>query len=87
MENVARLYTHNKGETRNEIIKDFKERVVQNACCCYPKDYRKSDKYLEQDLDEKFNEALKSSWSKRAILDAIELYYNTIREYEEKLGY
>lgn len=25
MENVARLYTHNKGETRNEIIKDFEE--------------------------------------------------------------
>ena len=23
MENVARLYTHNKGETRNEILKDF----------------------------------------------------------------
>ena len=25
MENVARLYTHNKGETRHEIINDFKE--------------------------------------------------------------
>jgi len=25
MENVARLYTHNKGATRNEIIKDFKQ--------------------------------------------------------------
>ena len=70
-----------------EFIKDFKERLVENACCYYPKDYRKSDKYLNQDLDEKFNEALKSSWNKRAILDAIELYYNTIHEYEEKLGY
>lgn len=25
MENVARLYTHNKGETKNEIINDFKK--------------------------------------------------------------
>ena len=25
MENVARLYTHNKGKTRNEIIKTFEE--------------------------------------------------------------
>ena len=77
----------NFGNNLEEFIKDFKERVVENACCNYPKDYRKSDKYLEQDLDEKFNEALKSSWSKRAILDAIESYYNTIHEYEEKLGY
>ena len=77
----------NFGNNLEEFIKDFKERVVENACCCYPKDYRKSDKYLEQDLDEKFNEALKSSWSKRAILYAIESYYNTIHEYEEKLGY
>ena len=69
----------NFGNNLEEFIKDFKERVVENACCCYPKDYRKSDKYLEQ--------ALKSSWSKRAILDAIESYYNTIHEYEEKLGY
>ena len=77
----------NFGNNLEEFIKDFKERVVENACCYYPKDYRKSDKYLNQDLDEKFNEALKSSWNKRAILDAIELYYNTIHEYEEKLGY
>lgn len=77
----------NFGNNLEEFIKDFKERVVENACCCYPKDYRKSDKYLEQDLDAKFNEALKSSWSKLAILDAIESYYNTIHEYEEKLGY
>ena len=25
MENVARVYTHNKGKTRNEIIKDFEK--------------------------------------------------------------
>lgn len=32
MENVARLYTHNKGETRNEIIKDFKELGYKVKC-------------------------------------------------------
>ncbi|MCL4151699.1 UNVERIFIED_CONTAM: hypothetical protein GTU68_060280 [Idotea baltica] len=32
MENVARLYTHNKGETRNEIIKDFEELGYNVAC-------------------------------------------------------
>lgn len=32
MENVARLYTHNKGETRNEIIKDF-EKLGYNVDC------------------------------------------------------
>ena len=77
----------NFGNNLEEFIKDFKERVVENACYCYPKDYRKSDKSLKLDLDEKFNEALNSSWSKRDILDAIESYYNTIHEYEEKLGY
>jgi DNA (cytosine-5)-methyltransferase 1 len=28
MENVARLYTHNKGETRKEIVSTFKEMGV-----------------------------------------------------------
>ena len=46
----------NFGNNLEEFIKDFKERVVENACCNYPKDYRKSDKYLEQNLDEKFND-------------------------------
>jgi len=32
MENVARLYTHNKGKTRNEIIKDF-EKLGYNVDC------------------------------------------------------
>ena len=77
----------NFGNNLEEFIKDFKERVVENACCSYPKDYRKSDKYLEQNLDEKFNEALNSSYGKRAILDVMESYYNTIHEYEENLGY
>jgi len=77
----------NFGNNLEEFIKDFKERVVENAYYSYPKDYRKSDQYLDQDLDEKFNEALESSWGKRAILDAIESYYNTIHEYEEILGY
>lgn len=77
----------NFGNNLEEFIKDFKERVVENAYYSYPKDYRKSDQYLEQDLDEKFNEALESSWGKRAILDTIESYYDTIHEYEEILGY
>ena len=32
MENVARLFTHNKGETRNEIIQDF-EKLGYNVDC------------------------------------------------------
>lgn len=76
----------NFGNNLEEFIKDFKERVVENAYYSYPKDYRKSDQYLEQDLDEKFNEALESG-CKRAILDVIESYYDTIHEYEEILGY
>lgn len=77
----------NFGNNLEEFIKDFKERVVENAHYSYPKDYRKSDAYLNQDLDEKFDEALESSWGKRAILDTIESYYDTIHEYEETLGY
>lgn len=77
----------NFGNNLEEFINDFKERVVENAHYSYPKDYRKSDQYLEQDLDEKFNEALSSSWARTAIFDAIESYYNTIKEYEDILGY
>ena len=32
MENVARLYTHNKGATRNEIIKDFEKLGYKVDC-------------------------------------------------------
>ena len=32
MENVARLYNHNKGETRKEIIDDF-EKLGYNVEC------------------------------------------------------
>lgn len=32
MENVARLHTHNKGETRNEIIKDFEKLGYKVDC-------------------------------------------------------
>ena len=42
---------------------------------------------INKDLDEKFEEALESSWGKRAILDVIESYYDTIKEYEEIVGY
>lgn len=77
----------NFGSNLEEFIKDFKERVVENAYYSYPKDYRKSDQYLDQDLDEKFDGVLESSWGKRSILDAMESYYNTIHEYEEILGY
>lgn len=77
----------NFGNNLEEFIKDFKERVVENAYNSYPKDYRKSNQYLEQTLDEKFNEALDSSWARTAILDTIELYYDQLHEYEEILGY
>ena len=77
----------NFGNNLEEFIKDFKERVVEHSYWNYPKEYRKSDKYLEQNLDEKFEEVLKSSCGKRAILDVIESYYDTIKEYEEILGY
>lgn len=32
MENVARLFTHNKGQTKNEIIKDFEELGYYVSC-------------------------------------------------------
>jgi len=77
----------NFGNNLEEFIKDFKERIVEHSYWSYPKEYRKSDEYLEQDLDEKFEEALNSDWGKKAILDVIELYYDEIHEYEEILGY
>lgn len=77
----------NFGNNLEEFIKDFKERIVEHSYWNYPKEYRKSDEYLEQGLDEKFEEALNSDWGKKAILDVIELYYNEIHEYEEILGY
>lgn len=43
MENVARLYTHKKGQTRNEIIKDFEKlgykvdcKILNSADYCVP---------------------------------------------------
>ena len=73
--------------TKEEFIKDFKERVVNWASWRYPKEYRQSSEYTEKDLDEKFNIALNSSSGKNAILDIISLYYDEIHEYEEILGY
>jgi len=75
------------GNTLEEFIQDFKERVVSNAACWYPKDYRKSDEYLDRDIDEKFDIALNSSWIRSALIDTIESYYNELKEYEEELGY
>ena len=75
------------GENIEEFIKDFKERVVSHASWNYPKEYRKSEEYYEQDLDEKFNQALNSDWGKQAVLEAIEVYYSELKEYEEILGY
>lgn len=77
----------NFGNNLDEFIKDFKERVIEHAYWRYPKEYRKSNEYLEQDIDEKFNEVLNSSYGKQAILEAIEVYYDEIHEYEEILGY
>ena len=37
----------NFGNSLEEFIKDFKERVVEHSYWNYPKEYRKSDKYLE----------------------------------------
>lgn len=77
----------NFGNTKEEFIKDFKERVVNWASWRYPKEYRQSDEYTEKDLDEKFEQALDSSSGKQAVLEAIELYYDEIHEYEEILRY
>lgn len=77
----------NFGNSLEEFITDFKERVVESASYSYPKEYRKSEEYYSQDLDRKFEEALNSSYGKKAILNIIEEYYETIREYEEILGY
>ena len=77
----------NFGSNLEEFTKDFKERVVNWTSWRYPKEYRQSDEYIEKDLDEKFEQALNSSGGKAAILEAIELYYDEIHEYEEILGY
>lgn len=77
----------NFGNNKEEFIKDFKERVVNIASSMYPKDYRKSNKFLDQNLDKKFNEALNSNYGEYAVLQIIELYYDELHEYEEILGY
>lgn len=77
----------NFGDTKEEFIKDFKERIVEYASWYYPKEYRKSDEYLKQDIEEKFSEALESTWGKVAILNVMETYYYALKEYEEILGY
>lgn len=77
----------NFGNNLEEFIKDFKERVVEEAYYTYPKEYRKSNEYVEQDLDYKFEEALNSSMGKKSVLNVIEQYYNAIQEYEEILGF
>jgi len=77
----------NFGNNLEEFINNFKEKVVNKVYWRYPKEYRKSDEYYSQDLDEKFEEALNSYYGKQAILNAIEEYYVTIKEYEEILGY
>lgn len=77
----------NYGNNLEEFIKDFKERVVSHASLSYPKEYRKSEEYYEKDLDEKFEQALNSSYGRQAVLEVIEDYYSTLKEYEEILGY
>lgn len=77
----------NFGNTKEEFIKDFKERVVNWASWRYPKEYSQSSEYTEKDLDERFKIALNSNCGKVAILDVISLYYDEIHEYEEILGY
>lgn len=77
----------NFGNNLEEFIKDFKERVVEEAYYAYSKKYRKSNEYVEQDLDYKFEEALNSSMGKKSVLNVIEQYYNAIQEYEEILGF
>lgn len=77
----------NFGNNKEEFIKDFKERVVNWASWRYPKDYRQSNEFLDKSLDEKFEQTLKSSSGKQAVLEVIELYYDELHEYEEILGY
>lgn len=77
----------NFGNNLDEFIEDFKERVVSEVYYTYPKEFRKSDEYNEQELDEKFEMALNSGYAKRIVLDVIKEYYATIHEYEELLGY
>lgn len=77
----------NFGNNLEEFFKDFKERVVDSAYYSYPKDYRKSDAYLDQDLDEKFDEALGSYMIKDILLNVVESYYIALKEYEDILGY
>lgn len=75
------------GNNLEEFLQDFKERVVSEVYYTYPKEYRKSDEYHEQELDKKFEMALNSGYAKRIVLDVIKKYYDAIHEYEELLGY
>ena len=75
------------GKTREEFFTDFKERVVESAYYSYPKEYRKSEAYYEQSIDEKFEEALGSYMIKDVLLGVVESYYEALKEYEEELGY
>jgi len=77
----------NFGNNLEEFINNFKEKVVNESYWKYPKEYRKSDEYYSQDLNEKFEEALNSDSGKQAILNVIEEYYEALHEYEEILGY
>ena len=76
----------NFGNNLDEFIKDFKERVVDGAYYTYPNDYRKSDAYLNKDLDDKFDEALGSYMIQNVLFDVVESYYKALKEYEDILG-
>lgn len=70
--------------TREEFIKDFKERVVDGVYYNMPKDYRKSDAYHELTLDEKFEQALGHSSINSVLEDVIGgYYYDKISECDE----
>lgn len=73
--------------TQEEFIKEFKQKVIDGVYYNMPRDYRKSDEYYSQDIDEKYRQALEHSSIGRVLEDVIKEYYEKINEYEEILGY
>lgn len=65
---------------REEFIKDFKELIIEKAYWNLPKEYRKSDEYINMSLDEKYEKALDNFSIQDILLDVADYYY---RKYEE----
>ena len=77
----------NFGNNFGEFIQDFKQQIIDGVRRNMPKDYRNSQAYDEQSFETKFNQAVNHSSFDWVLEEVLERYYNTIKEYEEALGY